>query len=366
MSTLVRRSCFEECVECARSFPPVIALDFHANCAVRMMNSVHSRRWRELVHPRFRSWLSHHSLPLVARHSPFRLPCRKKKADRLRHAGEEGLSGEALFPADLGFPAAFDGPEVSFVMQAEDTRGLPSRQSGPTGRPSNEEASTGLIADSSPACGGERQTPSQEHRSSFFSSCTADQTKPSHQPPSKNRFLSRLADESRALSEVGGDCSEAFTSRPTACSAVPAVEETARSLLGRSKKKREVRVFRSLFPYRGSCLSCRSVYDLNVASNASGSHRVSLAGRCSTETKARFLLGLHRADPSGLMEAVGEDKEVLLAVFRLAGMHKLRRCRWVLRPLKEKVIEDMCKFEVDEIATLARSMHQVRSRPALQ
>ncbi|CBZ55620.1 conserved hypothetical protein [Neospora caninum Liverpool] len=79
----------------------------------------------------------------------------------------------------------------------------------------------------------------------------------------------------------------------------------------------------------------------------------------SEETRAQWLLGTFRADAAGLAAAVGDDKKSLIALFRATALHRLTRQRWLLKPLKAKIIQNIESFHVDEIACLARAMHQV-------
>ncbi|PFH37615.1 hypothetical protein BESB_040730 [Besnoitia besnoiti] len=95
-----------------------------------------------------------------------------------------------------------------------------------------------------------------------------------------------------------------------------------------------------------------------VCEASGGAGSVVAEGR-TAENRAQWLLGTYRADPDGLARACGSDKETLLAIFHATALHKLKRQRWLLKPLKAQVIRNITNFHVDEIASLAKAMHRV-------
>ncbi|PHJ25693.1 hypothetical protein CSUI_000460 [Cystoisospora suis] len=324
------------------------------------------RKWSTLIHPRCWSWLSYHSLSLIARHSPFRFFCRQEPP--YGKTVDEAVSREVFVPFDLNDPAAFGGLEISFVMGAEDTPRLPPGEVAVAGGCSNNQIfSAPLIANYSSAYGGEGRTADQQRPSNFFAPGSRYQPRPQQRPPASERVRLSFPPGAGALSssEMKTNFSGVRSTilRHTAQSGVPATEKVPGFLIGRTKKKRKVRIFLPPFPHMAGSSRCRSAQiqpEVHLPSKVAGRSTLWLAEkRISVEAKARFLLSSHRSDASGLFDAVGEDRDVLLTVFSLAGVHRLRRCRWLLKPLKEKVIQDICKFEIDEIARLATSMHQV-------
>ncbi|KFG99614.1 hypothetical protein TGVAND_299900 [Toxoplasma gondii VAND] len=84
----------------------------------------------------------------------------------------------------------------------------------------------------------------------------------------------------------------------------------------------------------------------------------SLNDLMNEENRAQWLLGTYRADADGLAEAAA-DKKTQIAVFRATALHRLTRQRWLLKPLRAKVLQNIASFSVEDIASLARFMHQV-------
>ncbi|KEP61012.1 UNVERIFIED_CONTAM: hypothetical protein HHA_299900 [Hammondia hammondi] len=84
----------------------------------------------------------------------------------------------------------------------------------------------------------------------------------------------------------------------------------------------------------------------------------SLNDLMNEENRAQWLLGTYRADADGLAE-VATDKKTQIALFRATALHRLTRLRWLLKPLRAKVLQNIKNFSMEDIASLARFMHQV-------